>query len=282
MCQTVHILTSPISYNASVFQVKTGNEYGITLIEYNSPDWLTLNTTVAKVANRTIPDAGVAANLSNRALRTAYGTEYVSEHGDVILAVEKLAYEYDLSSLNETGDLQRSTLRLPSQVRYSASHNWSLGIDDRGWVPALLLDENWAQNITPTEAALSLLVHGGFAYPGVRNCKILLNLPFIIVVTMSNAFKVAVLIYMLLDETSESPLVTIGDAIASFLSDPDPSTVGHCNLSRDEFGWITYHKRLGYGGRASDFDRRNGIWKPRTRHYGSALPIHKSLFTAYM
>lgn len=230
---------------------------------------------------------GALTNLANDNLKGAYGNAYVSEHGDVTLAVEQLAFEYSIPYLNDNQTLHQAALDLPTQVRISSNHTWSLNIDSRGWVPAKDLDVGWARGISPPNASLSFRLRGAFAQPGARNCKILLSLHLIVIVIISNGAKVAVFIYMLLDETPEPPLVTIGDAISSFLTESDQSTASHCTFSREEyvrkFQERTGRTRLDITGSAAALNRRpEGVWQPRTRRYGSALNRHKSLFATYM
>lgn len=43
---------------------------------------------------------GALTNLANDNLKGTYGNAYVSEHGDVTLAVEQLAFEYSIPYLN--------------------------------------------------------------------------------------------------------------------------------------------------------------------------------------
>ncbi|KAF1972724.1 hypothetical protein BU23DRAFT_534554 [Bimuria novae-zelandiae CBS 107.79] len=61
-------------------------------------------------------------------------------------------------------------------------------------------------------------------------CKIQFTLPIAILVTILNVFK-AILIFYTAFGTKEEPLMTMGDAVASFLERQDETTKGMCLLS---------------------------------------------------
>ncbi|KAJ5951286.1 uncharacterized protein N7479_009699 [Penicillium vulpinum] len=62
-------------------------------------------------------------------------------------------------------------------------------------------------------------------------CKLQYSFPLVMVIIAFNLFKAAILCYMWFS-MSEAPILTIGDAIASFLRRPDPYTKGRCLLDR--------------------------------------------------
>lgn len=68
----------------------------------------------------------------------------------------------------------------------------------------------------------------------VTECQLTLTLGIMIVVIMANFFKIVVmtLTYLTLNTPT---LVTVGDAIASFLDRPDSSTLGLCTITRADF-----------------------------------------------
>lgn len=68
--------------------------------------------------------------------------------------------------------------------------------------------------------------------PVEEKCELQFSLPISLVVIICNAVKVLCMILTLL-ESRDDILVTVGDAIASFLQAPDPHTKGMSMLSRD-------------------------------------------------
>jgi len=89
-------------------------------------------------------------------------------------------------------------------------------------------------------------------YGDVRNehCKMKFSLPIILVVIACNASK-AICMAITYWYTRESTLDTLGDAIASFLDNPDPTTTGLCLVSKED---IQNH--------VWSSPRRPKMWKP--------------------
>ncbi|KAF2741451.1 hypothetical protein EJ04DRAFT_480852 [Polyplosphaeria fusca] len=75
------------------------------------------------------------------------------------------------------------------------------------------------------------IVHG-YAHISPKPTRIQINLPFLIIVIVCNAVKLVIMLGVLLFEQTEF-LVTLGDAVASFLHLPDPKTKGLCMLQKD-------------------------------------------------
>lgn len=62
------------------------------------------------------------------------------------------------------------------------------------------------------------------------HCKLQFTLPIAILVTLLNLFK-AILIFYTAFGVKEEPLMTMGDAVASFLAEEDPTTKDMCLLT---------------------------------------------------
>ncbi|KAF4470042.1 hypothetical protein FALBO_3056 [Fusarium albosuccineum] len=65
-----------------------------------------------------------------------------------------------------------------------------------------------------------------------ENCALNASQPIIIVIVICNLFKVVIMAMMVL-WVKGHPIMTLGDAIRSFLDEPDPTTEGLCLLSKD-------------------------------------------------
>jgi hypothetical protein len=72
--------------------------------------------------------------------------------------------------------------------------------------------------------------------PAVQECRLTLSLVIMIVVITANLTKAIImsLTYFTLDTPT---LVTVGDAIASFLARPDQNTTGLCISNSADFRW---------------------------------------------
>lgn len=111
--------------------------------------------------------------------------------------------------------------------------------------------------------------------------RIVFGLSFLVIVIVCNAVKLAAMITALVVERDKFN-VTLGDCAASFLSSPDPWTVGMCMYSKETM--IENAKRLN-GGRpgANPFGKENesedpGIWRRQRRSYlASAQPSRSTM-----
>ena len=77
--------------------------------------------------------------------------------------------------------------------------------------------------------------------PAQEYCTLQFSLPIILIVIICNLGKMIGMISIVLKEKSE-PLITLGDAISSFLNDPDPTTKNMCLADKNVFrktGWQT-------------------------------------------
>ena len=64
-----------------------------------------------------------------------------------------------------------------------------------------------------------------------EDCKLQFSLPIMIVVIFCNLVKGLCMLLTVLKQ-KHTPLVTFGDAVASFLDTPDPTTAGRCTMSK--------------------------------------------------
>ncbi|PYI08290.1 hypothetical protein BO78DRAFT_441621, partial [Aspergillus sclerotiicarbonarius CBS 121057] len=71
--------------------------------------------------------------------------------------------------------------------------------------------------------------------PTKGRCQLLYNPPIGITIVLTATIKVAAMFLAAkLDRHRSAPLLTIGDAVASFLTRPDPTTMGMCWLSKSD------------------------------------------------
>ncbi|KAE8134430.1 hypothetical protein BDV38DRAFT_255458, partial [Aspergillus pseudotamarii] len=74
---------------------------------------------------------------------------------------------------------------------------------------------------------------GCLAFEGKKNCQLLLNPPIAVIISLATLMKVvAMFLAAHLQRTRAPPLLTTGDAVASFLERPDDTTKGMCWASR--------------------------------------------------
>lgn len=97
-------------------------------------------------------------------------------------------------------------------------------------VRSQIAHNNWTVTERP-DRAISWKVNYCLAEKGRQLCKLQYSFPLIMLIIGFNLVKTCILCYMWLG-IRDAPLLTIGDAIASFLHRPDPATQGACLLTR--------------------------------------------------
>lgn len=70
------------------------------------------------------------------------------------------------------------------------------------------------------------------------SCKIQLSQTVLYIVIACNILKVAVMAFTLWRVNNETTIVTLGDAIKSFLQTPDNTTKNVCLMSRQTVDWL--------------------------------------------
>jgi hypothetical protein len=90
-----------------------------------------------------------------------------------------------------------------------------------------------------------------------ESCSLALNGPLLGAVGCLNLLFILALVFTLIRPTTDNQLVTLGDAIASFLTNPDPSTEGACLLAKDD---VT-------SGRWAAGEIRGKYWFPDTHRW---------------
>ncbi|KAL4733484.1 hypothetical protein BDV11DRAFT_175653 [Aspergillus similis] len=92
----------------------------------------------------------------------------------------------------------------------------------------------WLEDINRTNASKWYTTNDCLIIETDDRCKLVYNLPLCLVVIGAAVVKVAAMFLAAkLDRARTAPLLTVGDAVASFMSQPDPTTLGQC--------WITRH-----------------------------------------
>ncbi|KAI1112993.1 hypothetical protein F5Y14DRAFT_419253 [Nemania sp. NC0429] len=99
-----------------------------------------------------------------------------------------------------------------------------------------------------------------------RLCHIALAPSLLLSVALTVAFKtvIALILTIVLIRRNQAPLVTLGDAVASFIENPDPVTVGFCILEQNDMETAFWSNELLKAG-----PRR---WQPMQRMRRAAVP----------
>lgn len=272
------------SYNASVFQIAPMNRYIVSIVEYQSQVWSTMNKTLSDGITKqlTVSELAISSNMEDVML--------------VTLAIDEAKVAYiELASKkgikNVTSSLGDMFLQSPNVIRnYTYLAQWPDLTDADGWLRLENQEIKEFDNPLATQNVdLLLHVQGAFVRPKPDWSKISLSLPLILIVTVSNATKLAVFVFILLDVSLDPPLVTMGDVIASFLSNPDPNTATYRNFSRDDFIYLFGNANLRTKIEVEEIKKGEenipGHWQPRIRRYGLTINRHRTSYNdglAYM
>ncbi|KAJ5633546.1 hypothetical protein N7528_001388 [Penicillium herquei] len=108
-------------------------------------------------------------------------------------------------------------------------------------------DSSWAGNLTYQFAGythaeyffLEMLPNGCMFKEVTERCQLSFSPPIALIVLSCSMVKLACMVLATWHKREE-PLLTIGDSIASFLSDPDPTTKGRCLMSRPDIWSLSY------------------------------------------
>jgi hypothetical protein len=206
----------------------------------------------------------------------------VSEHGDLFLVYDQIQFdvEYGLEQKAPSNmTFQAPDCWLP-ETRTGNQSNVEKYKSQNGWIPT----GNWNQsdcnlggdgvlyNVSlPFPSALH--VRYGFGKRVTASSRIELSIMFMIIVITCNVTKAGAMLLTFLDRDSDY-LVTIGDAAASFLDKPDPTTLGLCVLSKEDmlikFGHGRSKAVLQYEAEELAL-RLDGRWQVRQKRYISSL-----------
>jgi hypothetical protein len=178
-------------------------------------------------ARRLVEQASILKRLSIQECLDAYATNFQSKYGSVVLISD------DFSGINS------SISRVYSQ-QVPSSHDY-LETDPYRWICAerrgMVLEQPCSQYISDIRSRDDWVVYGYkvdrcLADMEGEKCTLEFSLPLAIAVIGTNFVK-AVLIVLAPVLLSGAPILTVGDAIASFLRSPDKMTEDNCLLSRE-------------------------------------------------
>ena len=238
------MLTSPHRYNTAVFASTTANAYDYFVV---TEDFLAANATIDKpgpmvpyyydtygLLNSLHAAAinGSLTKMNSSACMSKYSSTFVSDARNVLLVSTD-------TNINTTY-LGISTWRPDAQVPYA----WLCG---DGWSPSPYDDNEPVCTLAKAQAGASnwTLSHHPISFCLVQEveeeCRLQFSIAIMIVVILANATKATVMILTWWKFRTPT-LVTIGDAVKSFLDNPDQTTEGVCLTTKSDIvkakgGW---------------------------------------------
>ena len=170
-------------------------------------------------SNAAYANSSLVQKLTNEECITAYGTEFVHGHGHVLL----------ITNQEERNKSDTLVLAAKAEEVLAGENNYHwicAGMDMPITCDIGALTRNsssWAIRDIPIEYCLSQVEES--------HCRLEVSTPILTVVIIMNACKTACMLWTLWKQRAPT-LVTIGDAITSFLDDPDELTTGRCLMGR--------------------------------------------------
>lgn len=200
--------------------------------------------------------SGNLSRLDNSACVDAYATTFQKTRGNLILIVDDSNQTDRHYQLIRKQVVFRPTLRsTPSEDPYGWMCRDDVLRDCNAKMPIIrqnITNDHWMVKDHRVKYCLSEdLTH-------LQRCKLQYSLPLSVVVIVFNAIKAAIMCYVAVSMT-EPPILTTGDAIASFLTAPDASTQGQCLMSRSHVELLQRSGTSSY--ERSTFDKTPQRWR---------------------
>jgi hypothetical protein len=160
----------------------------------------------------------------------AYSTTFQSTRGNVFLVVDKGVMNTTdaygtFPIIDRSGFCSADTSTRWVYQQFAAEAGSCFAQEGTRFLPRLRADPSmWSP-------LLGLPVKQCFSEPTGQKCKLNFSLPLALVVIMFNAIK-ALTVLAGISQLRNDPMLTVGDAVASFLQTPDPSSLNMCLASQ--------------------------------------------------
>ncbi|KAL2839743.1 hypothetical protein BJY01DRAFT_250343 [Aspergillus pseudoustus] len=222
-CLLVSSVPLHLLYNSTVFYTISAYGYD-AFVGYDSPagkplDSLDYGADYEVTFTRLYETAekGGLKNLTEIECYNAFAETYHTTYGSVILISD------DVDSAYDYGHIESEPVWRPLQDW--TPHSWMCQYDP---VCAAEAEQgNWTLPWDPYR------INSCLAERVPQRCRLQYSLPLTIAVIVANLAKAIILGYMSFSR-ADPPMLTTGDAVASFLHRPDPFSVGRCLLSAKE------------------------------------------------
>ena len=194
-------------------------------------------------------------NMSNSECIRAYGKTYVTDRRDV-LVVTSVQINASIGSVRhaQSNDAQ-------PRNNWVCDDTQELGCDI---ARAVGNASSWTVNKMPVAYCLSMQT------PQV--CRFEFSLQLLVVVVICNLVK-ALCMALTVWKQKTPTLVTIGDAVASFLDSPDPTTVERCMMTKADVLNAHWYKKHISNGQADFVAPSATEWLPKHNHWFSAASV---------
>ncbi|KAF3033636.1 hypothetical protein E8E12_004489 [Didymella heteroderae] len=212
-------------YNATVFRVVVENKYTERAISVDSAEYRSIAANVSYVG---LSSNTSYTNLTNGQWKSDFAQYHTMAYSELVLVFDDFTYTKKPFNASEPRP-ENFTL---DETLYSADHAYG----ESHTMAELITFSNWLpQSAQIGQPDLELHVVHAFARHASSRSRIQLSSTYLLVVIVANVFKLLIMASVLvMDHGHSKYIVTIGDAAASFLKDPDPCTEGKCLLEDEK------------------------------------------------
>lgn len=217
-------------YNSAVFLDVTVQEYNATITSRSFPELIQENKIQAP-ENFT--------ELGWQDCQHIYSRPYVFGNGDVFLMTASDAIQANDTVIPSTDIFLNDFINMGSSISWSPV-NISLHL------PFGTASLNGAQYFNVSTC---------YSETSMDQCKIKFSLPIMILVIICNVAKASCMA-LTVWHLRRAPLVTLGDAIASFLDNPDPITKDLCLITKEDIENNVWNR-----------PRKPKMWNPVSKRY---------------
>jgi len=239
-------------YNSAVFSSLAAVEYTVyagsgVLVAGVGVDWSTpLKGTTLTL--QTLQNASAWQRLENKDCITAYGQPFVSAHGDLLAITPDLNSSVPAIRITDSGlSVSAGSSGAPydgicATTERPDSPNCDLNRilkQPSSWTLSNVTDNQRSLDFDFHVASSNITVDHCLSRPVEERCRLQFSLVIMCVVIGCNLMKMICMLLTLFYHRSQ-PLVTLGDAINSFLLHRDPITENMCLASKKTFlkgGW---------------------------------------------
>ena len=224
-------------YNSVLFTTRSSTDYGAILV---SPQFLEGGTWRRDTWSTILDDNHISylqnninslRRLDNAACIQVYNGDLVSDWRHVLVVSSQTNHTETIlnvfPSYLDKQDLRQWQCSSPGMGSTHCDFN-SLAATANTWQLPSVIFYNSTQGLVLKDGQ-NVPVQYCLAESVKPACSVGVSFPIMVIVIVCNSVKIICLLLALL--TKFQPLVTVGDAIASFMARPDDSTYGHCNLS---------------------------------------------------
>ncbi|KAJ5780256.1 hypothetical protein N7457_005416 [Penicillium paradoxum] len=275
LCLAFSSLPFHLIYNSAIYQTTAVSAYDVfagsgSLAEKDWPDLNLTGTDITPRKNHSLQGLFYAAQngskavtpLSNNDCLNAFGKTYQSTYNKLLLinsAMENNNTYTFVDTQHVFNPLENEHGPDGGPYEWICTYAWkSENFCTSSYIPLArdrIENGDWMVDDVPYK------VDSCLAQKAPQYCKLQYSLPLTLIVVGFNVVKSAILLYMWL-MIADTPLLTIGDAIASFLRRPDPHSQGYCLLT---------HREVKYWDSMLLKDSMPEVFPKRRRRWGSAV-----------